>query len=155
MPGCVSSSVENAGGCRRRANIAANKSFGTPGPFDLQVHVADFVLAGRHVRAFDVQPDGSLTNDRVFIDMRGDAEGVPDGMKVDVEGNVYCTGPGGVWILDPAGNHLGNILTGADQTTNCCWGGDDWKTLFITTRETVGRIQMKIAGIPVPRGPIA
>ena len=70
-------------------------------------------------------------------------------MKVDVEGNVYCTGPGGVWVIDPSGKHLGTILTGA-QTTNVGWGGGDWKTLFITTFDALYRIQVKIAGTPVP-----
>ena len=73
----------------------------------------------------------------------------PDGMKVDVEGNVYSTGPGGVWIIDPSGKHLGTILI-EKQTTNVGWGGADWRTLYITTFETVSRIQLKIPGIPVP-----
>ena len=104
-----------------------------------------------HIRAFDMQSNGTLAlaTDRVFFKFTGDRPGLPDGMKVDVEGNVYCTGPGGVWVINPSGKHLGTILTGAEQTTNCGWGGEEWKTLFITTRETVGRIQLKIAGIPV------
>ena len=105
----------------------------------------------KHVRAFDVQADGTLANGRIFCDLQSDRPGAPDGMKVDVEGNVYCTGPGGVWVIDPSGKHLGTILTGTNQTTNCAWGGYDWKTLFITTMETMGRVQLKIAGIPVPR----
>jgi gluconolactonase len=110
----------------------------------------------RHIRAFDVEPNGllALATDRVFCQMYGDLPGNPDGMKVDVEGHVYCTGPGGIWILDPAGKHLGTVLTGA-QTTNIAWGGDDWKTMFYTTRYTLGRIQLKIPGIPVPRGSLA
>jgi gluconolactonase len=110
----------------------------------------------RHIRAFDVEPNGllALATDRVFRDMRGERPGNPDGMKVDVEGHVYCTGPGGIWIIDPSGEHLGTILTGA-VTTNIAWGGDDWKTLFFTTRHTLGRMQLKIPGIPVPRGPLS
>jgi gluconolactonase len=110
----------------------------------------------RHIRAFDVEPNGLLAQatDRVFCDMRGERPGNPDGMKVDVEGHVYCTGPGGIWILDPSGKHLGTILTGA-ATTNIAWGGDDWTTLFFTTRQTLGRIQLKIPGITVPRGPLS
>ena len=106
-----------------------------------------------HIRAFDVQPNGTLAlaTDRVFCELKGERPGHPDGMKVDVEGNVYCTGPGGVWVIDPSGKHLGTILTGAKkQTTNCAWGGDDWKTLFITTVETLARIQLNIPGVPVP-----
>ena len=104
-----------------------------------------------HIRVFDVQADGTLANGRVFCELRGERSGIPDGMKVDVEGNVYCTGPGGVWVIDSSGKHLGTILTGADQTTNCAWGGEDWKTLFITTMDTVACIQLKIPGVPVPR----
>ena len=73
-------------------------------------------------------------------------------MKVDVEGNVYCTGPGGVWIFDPSGKHLGTILTGAEQTTNCAWGGDDLRTFFITTIDALYRIQLKIPGLAIPGG---
>ena len=103
-----------------------------------------------HIRAFDVRPDGSLTVDRVFCEMRAERSGIPDGMKVDVEGNIYCTGPGGVWVLDSSGKHLGTILTQAQQTTNCAWGGDDWRTFFITTMDAIFRIQLKIPGMPVP-----
>ena len=110
----------------------------------------------RHIRAFDVQPNGllDLASDRVFCELRGEQSGIPDGMKVDVEGNVYCTGPGGVWIMNASGQHLGTILTGG-HTTNVAWGDDDWKTLYFTTGSSVGRIRLKILGIPVPRGPLA
>jgi gluconolactonase len=61
-----------------------------------------------HIRAFDLMPNGTLAKqtDRVFVDLRGAEPGVPDGMKVDVEGNVYC-GAGGLWIMDPHGKKLG------------------------------------------------
>jgi gluconolactonase len=107
-------------------------------------------LSVGHIRVFDVGPDGGLTNDRVFSELRADRSGIPDGMKVDVEGNVYCTGPGGVWVFDSSANHLGTILTGSEQTTNCAWGGDDWKTFFITTFDGLYSIQLNIAGVPVP-----
>ena len=106
-----------------------------------------------HIRAFDMQPNGTLAlaTDRVFCQLREPrpiGPDGPDGMKVDVEGNVYCTGPGGVWVIDKSGKHLGTILTGS-QTTNVGWGGEDWKTLFITTFGSLARIQLKIPGIPV------
>ena len=102
----------------------------------------------RHIRAFGVQPSGvlALASDRIFADLSSDRPGSPDGMKVDVEGNIYCTGPGGVWVIDPNGKHLGTFLTGADQTTNVGWGGEDWKTLFITTYHELACIQLKIPG---------
>ena len=106
-----------------------------------------------HIRAFDVQPNGTLAlaTDRVFIDLRGERPGIPDGMKVDVEGNVYCGGSGGIWVMDSSGNHLGIIVHGAPATTNMAWGDEDWKTLYFTTRDSLGRIQLKIPGVPVPK----
>jgi gluconolactonase len=77
--------------------------------------------------------------------------GVPDGLKVDVEGNIYSTGPGGVWVIDPAGELLGIISTGPHHHTNLAWGGRDWRTLFIVTRESLSQVTLKIPGIPVPR----
>ena len=112
-----------------------------------------FRSVGR-IDAFDVRANGMLANRRVLCELRGERSGIPDGMKVDVEGNVYCTGPGGVWVIDPTGRHMGTILTEVDHTTNMAWGGEDWRTLFITTAETMGRIQTKIPGMPVPaKGP--
>ncbi len=107
-----------------------------------------------HIRAFDTQPNGTLAlaTDRVFADLRGERPGIPDGMKVDVEGNVYCGGSGGIWVMDPSGNHLGIIVHGEQATTNMAWGGDDWKTLYFTTRDSLGRVQLKIPGVPVPSG---
>jgi gluconolactonase len=105
-----------------------------------------------HIRAFDLLPNGMLAKqtDRVFADLRGAEPGVPDGMKVDVEGNVYCGGAGGLWILDRGGRKLGRIVHGAPATTNLAFGGDDWKTLYFTSRNHLGSVAVKIAGIAVP-----
>ena len=105
-----------------------------------------------HIRAFDMAPSGalSLATDRVFCDLRGDRPGFPDGMKVDVEGNVYCGGSGGVWVVDPSGKHLGTIDHGQPATTNLAWGDDDWKAMYITSRTTLIRTRLNIAGMPVP-----
>ncbi|MGH7099643.1 MAG: SMP-30/gluconolactonase/LRE family protein [Stellaceae bacterium] len=105
-----------------------------------------------HIRAFDLLPSGALArhSDRVFADLRGSEPGVPDGMKVDVEGNVYCGGSGGLWIIDPAGKKLGRIVHGATATTNLAFGGSDWKTLYFTSRDHLGAVQVKIPGLPVP-----
>ena len=108
----------------------------------------------RHIRAFDLEPNGMplIATDRVFCDLNGERPGNPDGMKVDREGNVYCGGSGGIWVIDPAGKHLGSINHGAPGTTNVAFGGDDWKTLFFTTRNTLSSIPVNIAGRPVPAG---
>jgi gluconolactonase len=105
-----------------------------------------------HIRAFDMAPNGTLARqtDRVFADLRGQEPGVPDGMKVDVAGNVYCGGSGGLYILDAKGKKLGRIVHGQPATTNLGFGGDDWKTLFFTSRTMLGSVNLKIAGIPVP-----
>ncbi len=106
----------------------------------------------RHIRAFDVAPNGTLARqtDRVFADLGGPESGVPDGMKVDTLGNVYCGGAGGIYVLDPKGKKLGRIVHGQPATTNIGFGGDDWKTLFFTTRTSLGSVSLKVAGIPVP-----
>ena len=108
-----------------------------------------------HIRAFDLSPNGTLAKhtDRVFVDLRGEEPGVPDGMKVDVEGNVYCGGAGGIWVIDPSGKKLGRIVHGAPATTNIAFGGDDWKTLYFTSRNHLGSVKVKIPGIPVPVKP--
>jgi len=105
-----------------------------------------------HIRAFELLPSGMLAKhtDRVFADLSGPEPGVPDGMKVDVEGNVYCGGAGGIWILDKQGKKLGRILHGAPATTNIAFGGDDWKTLYFTSRNHLGAVKVQIPGIPVP-----
>ncbi len=105
-----------------------------------------------HIRAFELLPSGMLAKhtDRVFADLRGNEPGVPDGMKVDVEGNVYCGGAGGIWVLDPHGKQLGRVLHGAPATTNIAFGGGDWKTLYFTSRNHLGAVKVQIPGIPVP-----
>lgn len=105
-----------------------------------------------HIRAFELLPSGMLAKhtDRVFADLRGPEPGVPDGMKVDVAGNVYCGGAGGIWIMDAIGRKLGRIVHGAPATTNIAFGGDDWKTLYFTSRNHLGAVRLKIAGVPVP-----
>ena len=70
-------------------------------------------------------------------------------VAINIEGNIYCGGSGGIWILDASGNHMGTIAHGEGATTNVAWGGADWKTMFFTTWDTLRRIQLKIPGIPV------
>jgi gluconolactonase len=105
-----------------------------------------------HIRSFELLPNGTLAkhSDRVFADLRGPEPGVPDGMKVDVEGNVYCGGAGGIWIMDPGGRKLGRVVHGAPATTNIAFGGEDWKTLYFTSRNHLGSVNVKISGLPVP-----
>jgi gluconolactonase len=102
-----------------------------------------------HIRAFDVRDDGMLSNGRVHAEIRAPEPGVPDGMKVDRGGNIYCTGPGGVWVIAPSGEILGRILP-PEVPANVAWGGADWSTLYITARTSIYRIRCEVPGIPVP-----
>jgi len=108
----------------------------------------------RHVRAYDVLENGllSINTGRVFADMSGPEPGGPDGMKVDTAGNVYAGGAGGLYILDSKGRKLGRIVHGLSFTTNIAFGGDDWKSLYFTTRSTLNVVNVKIPGIPCPQG---
>ena len=99
----------------------------------------------KYIRAFDVQADGSVTNSRVFADMTAPEEEVPDGMKVDAEGRVFCTGPGGTWIFDDTGRLIG-ILRTDEVPANCAFGGSDHRTLFLTARTSVYTVRVKTPG---------
>lgn len=109
------------------------------------------VCEGQFIRAFDVAGDGSLSNNRVFATMFSAEDGVPDGMKVDAEGRVYCTGPGGCWVFDAAGSLLGLIRL-PEIPANCAWGGDDRRTMLFTARTSVYSLRMTTPGAEIPRG---
>ena len=106
----------------------------------------------RQVVAFDLLSNGFRANQasRVFADLSGPEPGGPDGIKVDTRGNVYVGGPGGLYLLDPQGKRLGRIVHGLNFTTNMAFGGDDWKSLYFTTRSTLNVVNIKVAGTPVP-----
>ena len=101
--------------------------------------------AYKHIRAFDLRSDGSLTNSRILLDMASNDPGVPDGMKVDLQGNVFCTGPGGVWVCRADGTLLGRIIL-PELPANLAWG-EDGSVLFVTARTSVYRIQTKSRGV--------
>ena len=94
---------------------------------------------------YDLAADGSVKNGRVFADVTAEKEdGLPDGMKVDAKGNVYATGPGGVWVFSADGKHLGTIKA-PEIPANCGWG-DDGKSLYLTARTGLYRIKLAVAG---------
>ncbi len=101
-----------------------------------------------YIRFYSVSDDGTLRDARLFAELHGDGPGHPDGMKVDIEGNVYCTGPGGVWVFDPGGRHLGLIKT-PEQCHNFTIGGEDLKAMFLACRTSIYRLTVNIPGIPV------
>ncbi len=104
--------------------------------------------ARRHIRAFDVNPDGSISNGRVLIDMQSPEAGAPDGMKVDQKGNIYCTGPGGFWIIEPGGKCLGRVIP-PELPANFAWGDSDWRSLYLTARTSIYRLRLIVPGIAV------
>ena len=103
----------------------------------------------RQIFAYDVQADGTVKDRRLFIDFTGEkGPGGPDGMKVDVMGNLYSTGMGGVWVISPAGKRLGKIPAPEGMRfSNLAFGDQDSKTLYIVSPKTVWRIRLKVAGI--------
>ena len=114
-------------------------------PDEKKLYVSD--SENRHIRVFQVKPDGRLTNGQVFAQLEGSTgKGVPDGMKVDVQGNVYCSGPEGVWIFSLNAQLLGKIIV-PEVVTNLAWGDKDYKTLYITATKGLYRIRLNIAGI--------
>jgi gluconolactonase len=102
----------------------------------------------RNIRVYEVTADGSLTNGRIFGEEKGGKEnggGVPDGMKVDVHGNLFVVGPKGIWVWDANGNHLGTIVV-PEQPANLAWGDPDYRTLYITATTSVYRLETKTQG---------
>jgi gluconolactonase len=107
-----------------------------------------YVNGGTKITAYDVREDDTLASPRVLIDLGG-ANGVPgntDGMKVDRSGNIYVSGPGGVWIISPQGKHLGTIVT-PERVANLAFGDTDSKTLYMVGGRSLWRIRVNTAGI--------
>jgi gluconolactonase len=104
----------------------------------------------QYIHRLELDASGHVVRRRIFADMSSDeSEGVPDGMKVDVEGRVYCTGPGGTWVFAPDGTKLGVIRT-PEVPANLAFGGPDLRTLFFTARTSVYTLRVKVAGQPHP-----
>jgi gluconolactonase len=104
----------------------------------------------QYIHAFELDAAGAVVRRRIFADMSSDeTDGVPDGMKVDVEGRVYCTGPGGTWVFAPDGGRLGIIRT-PEVPANLAFGGPDLRTLFLTARTSVYTLRVKVPGQPHP-----
>jgi gluconolactonase len=100
----------------------------------------------RNIRVYDVLPDRSLTNGRIFGEEPGGKDdGVPDGIKVDEKGNLFVTGPTGIWVWDAEGHHLGTIAM-PEQPANLTWGGPDYRTLYITATTSVYRLRTRTNG---------
>jgi gluconolactonase len=142
-----------------------------PGGGDLQLLIDDFVQPnglcftadektlyindtdGAHIRAFDVQDDGTIANGRVVAEGIGSGDlaigDLVDGMKLDERGNIYVTGPGGVCVFDPEGSQLGTIEV-PENVGNINWGGPDWNWLFIAASTSMYRTKCNVSGNPLP-----
>jgi gluconolactonase len=100
----------------------------------------------RNIRIYDFESNGTLRAGRIFGEEPGGKDdGVPDGMKVDEHGNIFVTGPQGIWVWDAKGNHLGTIVM-PEQPANLNWGDSDYRTLYITATTSVYRLKMKTKG---------
>lgn len=99
------------------------------------------------IDVYDVSEDGSLSNGRRFAEGIGSGvieEGIPDGMKCDERGNIWVTGPGGVWVFSTAGEHIGTVQV-PQNVGNLTWGDDDWKTLYMPATTSLYKIRTKVA----------
>jgi gluconolactonase len=100
----------------------------------------------RNIRVYDFRPDGSISNGRIFANEAAGAKGgVPDGMKLDEHGNLYVTGPEGIWVWDPQGQHLGTIVL-PEQPANLAWGDSDYSTLYFTATKSVYKLKTEVHG---------
>jgi gluconolactonase len=98
------------------------------------------------IKVYDVNSDATLSNGRMFFEGIGSGvieEGIPDGMKSDEDGNIWVTGPGGVWVISPEGEHLG-VIRIPENTGNLAWGGPDWHTLFIPSSTSLYAVETKV-----------
>jgi gluconolactonase len=96
------------------------------------------------IRVFERTDEGSLKNGRVFCELKSKTSGGPDGLKTDDSGNLWVAGPGGIWVFDAAGKHVGTVPV-PETPSNCAWG-DDLRTLYVTARTSVYRITTRVNG---------
>lgn len=129
--------------------LIAAKGFGLPNgiafsPDEKILYVGD--TAKRTLYAFDVAPDGAISSRRIFAVIKSKAKGAVDGMKVDDRGDIFTTGPGGIWVFDRTGEHLGTIHP-PEIPANCAWGGKDYRTLYLAAPNAIYRIRTNVKGM--------
>ena len=111
------------------------------------LYVTNWDVKKKVVMRYEANADGKLSNGKVFFDMTGaPGEDALDGMKVDRQGNLYVSGPGGLWILSQDGKHLGTIR-GPEHPHNMAWGDDDGRTLYLTAQSGLYRIRLNTPGV--------
>ncbi|MEE8567041.1 MAG: SMP-30/gluconolactonase/LRE family protein, partial [Anaerolineales bacterium] len=107
------------------------------------LYIADTIR--RHIRTFKVGDDWTLSGGDILVELKGEEEGKPDGMKLDVKGNIFSTGPGGIWICNPDGDILGRIKI-PEKTSNLAWGGTDYSSLYVTASTGLYKIRCLTSG---------
>jgi gluconolactonase len=116
-------------------------------PDEKYLYVGNWDSEKKVVMRYEVNGDATLSNGEVFFDMTSaKGEDAIDGIKVDQQGNLYVSGPGGLWIISPQGKHLGTILA-PTHPHNMAWGGEDGKTLYMTAGDRLYRMPLNIPGI--------
>jgi gluconolactonase len=116
-------------------------------PDEKYLYVGNWDEKFKVVMRYEVNPDCTMSNGKVFYDMtKAPGKDAIDGIKVDQKGNLYISGPGGLWILSPQGKHLGTIVF-PEHPHNIAWGDDDGKTLYLAAETSVYRLRLNIPGI--------
>jgi gluconolactonase len=118
-------------------------------PDERTLYVAN-TRSSKYIHALEIDAGGKMVRRRIFADMNeGDRPGIPDGLKVDSQGRVFCTGPGGIWVLTPEGTKIG-VIEFPEQSVNFAFGGDDLRTLFCCAYTSVYTLRVKVPGQPHP-----
>jgi gluconolactonase len=118
-------------------------------PDERMLYVAN-TRSAKYIHAIEVDAAGNMVRRRIFADMNeGTAPGIPDGLKVDSLGRVFCTGPGGIWVFMPDGKRVG-IIKFPEQAVNFAFGGRDLRTLLCCAHTSVYSLRVKVAGQPHP-----
>ncbi|CAI8017924.1 Gluconolactonase [Geodia barretti] len=119
-------------------------------PYESVLYVAN-TRPGQYIMAYELNADGDVVGMRHFADMPSEHanNGVPDGMKVDVEGRVYCTGPGGCWVFESSGELIG-VIELPEYPANCGWGGEENRTMYFTSNTSIYSLQMTTPGTRIP-----
>ena len=116
-------------------------------PDEKYLYVGNWDPEKKIVMRYEVNPDATLSNGKIFFDMTGArGEDAIDGIKVDQQGNLYVSGPGGLWVLSSAGKHVGTIKA-PRHPHNIAWGGEDGKTLYLTAQGALYRMPLNTPGI--------
>jgi len=120
-------------------------------PDEKYLYVGDWDDHKKVIYRYEVQPDATLRNGTIFFDMTSaPGEDAIDGMKIDERGNLYVSGPGGLWVISPEGKHLGTIIAPM-HPHNLAWGGDDHQTVYLTAKTGLYGIHLNVRGAGIPR----